>query len=87
MEFDPDKVQDFLNLFEEVKVKISSQEGCRHLELCKDATLDHVYFTFSMWEKEEDLERYRHSDLFKDTWAKTKILFGGKPVAFSLVEA
>lgn len=84
MEFEPNKVDDFLKLFEEVKGKISTFPGCKHLELCQDAKLQHVYYTFSKWEAEEHLEKYRHSDFFADTWSKTKVLFGGKPLAYSL---
>ncbi len=84
MDFDPKRVDDFLALFESVKKKIAGFPGCSHLELCKDAHLDHVYYTFSKWESEDDLEAYRHSELFTDTWAKTKVLFGGKPMAYSL---
>lgn len=86
MDFDPEKVEDFLVLFETVRERIATFPGCAYLELRKDAKLDHVYYTFSKWEREEDLEVYRHSKLFEDTWAKTKVLFGGKPQAFSLVE-
>ncbi|WP_420317910.1 putative quinol monooxygenase [Ekhidna sp.] len=85
MDFEPEKVNDFLALFETVKENISTFPGCKHLELCKDANLDHVYYTFSKWESEGDLEKYRHSALFEDTWAKTKVLFGGKPLAYSLL--
>lgn len=85
MDFDPKKVNDFLELFDEVKPKISAQEGCISLELCKDSKLDHIYYTFSVWEKEEHLEAYRHSKLFEETWARTKVLFGGKPLAYSLL--
>ena len=56
MEFDPEKISDFLSLFDEVKPKIAARKGCTHLELCRDAALDHVYYTFSIWEREEDLE-------------------------------
>ena len=85
MEFDPEKVEDFLTLFDEVKDKIASQPGCFHVELCKDAAQDNVYFTFSIWEREEDLENYRRSDLFEKTWARTKVLFCASPTAFSLL--
>lgn len=84
MDFEPEKVADFLALFETVKTKIATFPGCTHLDLCKDAKLDHVYYTFSKWESEAALEAYRHSALFEDTWAKTKVLFGGKPLAYSL---
>ena len=84
MDFKPEKVSDFLELFETVEDKIKNFPGCSHLELCKDAKLDNVYYTFSKWQEEENLEKYRHSELFEDTWAKTKVLFGGKPLAYSL---
>ena len=86
MDFDPEKVKDFLELFAVVEPKIASFPGCNHLELCQDPSLEHVYFTFSIWENESALESYRHSELFKSTWEKTKILFGGKPLAYSLVD-
>ncbi|MEQ9006874.1 MAG: antibiotic biosynthesis monooxygenase family protein [Ekhidna sp.] len=84
MDFKPEKVKDFLKLFEKVENKIKAFPGCSHLELCKDAKLDHVYYTFSKWQGEEDLQKYRQSEFFEDTWAKTKVLFGGKPLAYSL---
>lgn len=84
MEFKPEKVGDFLALFETVEEKISTFPGCIHLQLCKDASQNHIYYTFSKWDHESDLEKYRNSPLFEDTWAKTKVLFGGKPLAYSL---
>lgn len=86
MEFDPQKIDDFLSLFEDVKDKIANYPGCNHVELRKDATIDHVYYTFSKWESEDNLQEYRHSELFIDTWKKTKALFGGKPLAYSLID-
>lgn len=85
MDFEPENVNDFLELFDSVKEKIAGFPGCTHLELCRDAGVEHVYYTFSKWETENDLEKYRQSELFEDTWAKTKRLFGGKPQAYSLV--
>ncbi|MEO9869299.1 putative quinol monooxygenase [Ekhidna sp.] len=85
MDFKPDSVNDFLELFELVKEKIATFPGCEHLELCRDAKEGHIYYTFSKWQSEDDLEKYRHSELFEDTWEKTKVLFGGKPLAYSLL--
>ncbi len=41
-------------------------------------------FTYSYWESEAHLNTYRHSDLFRETWAKTKVLFADKPEAWSI---
>lgn len=82
--FDAEKIPTFLNHFEQVKDKIRAFEGCHHLELWQAKQPENVFFTYSFWESEEYLNNYRHSELFKDTWAKTKILFADKPQAWSV---
>ena len=85
MTFDPSKVDQFKPLFEEVRPKIQNFPGCKHVELCADASDASVFYTFSKWDSEEALEAYRKSDFFDDTWARTKVLFAGKPEAYSLI--
>lgn len=86
MTFEKDKVQEFQNLFEERKLLIRNFEGCRHLELWQSAQDDAIFFTYSMWDSEDALNHYRFSELFKDTWAKTRALFAEKPQAWSVVQ-
>jgi len=43
-----------------------------------------VFFTYSYWKTEEDLENFRKSDLFKNVWSKTKPFFNAKPEAWSV---
>jgi quinol monooxygenase YgiN len=85
MSFEPEKVADFMLLFEEVKNKIASFEGCEGLTLLRDSAEPHVLFTYSYWNNEASLYKYRFSPLFKDTWARTKALFNDKPMAWSLL--
>ena len=70
---------------EEVKSKIANCEGCEGLTLLRDAHESNVLFTYSYWQTEQHLNQYRFSELFKDTWSKTKILFNHKAIAWSLV--
>ncbi len=85
MDFEPEKVQTFLALFSATKDKIASFKGCTHLELLNNVEEKNIYFTYSYWESEVDLEAYRNSELFKSTWAKTKVLFRNKAEAWSVV--
>lgn len=85
MEFQPDKLQDFDQIFLESRDKIAAFPGCHHVEMCKDPALEHVRYTFSKWAGPEALEAYRRSELFRTTWARTKVLFSGKPNAYSLI--
>lgn len=84
MEFDPLKINEFLSNFEVVKDKIRAFEGCQFLELYRDKHNTNVFFTYSYWTSETDLENYRHSKLFKGVWANTKPLFNAKPEAWSV---
>ncbi len=82
--FRPDAVNDFLDLFQNNRSTIAGFEGCHHLELLREHPEGTVFFTLSHWESEQTLEAYRHSDFFRDTWAKTKKLFAERPEAWTV---
>lgn len=84
--FREELVSNFMAIFEESKAKIRAFDGNLHLELLQDLTQPNVMFTFSFWEDEAALERYRQSELFKQTWARTKALFADKPAAWTVEE-
>ncbi|TGE25345.1 antibiotic biosynthesis monooxygenase [Hymenobacter aquaticus] len=87
MTFQPEKVADFLAIFQDSENKIRNMPGCRHLELWQDADLPHVYCTHSRWDSATDLNNYRHSALFGQVWPATKALFAAPPLAFSVYPA
>ncbi len=84
MSFHPQHIAAFTALFEERKQTIRSFPGCTHLELWQDANNPNIFFTYSNWNSEADLNHYRFSEFFKDTWGKTKALFDAKPQAWSV---
>ena len=84
MTFEPSKVEGFKKMFDQNKEKIRGFEGCSFLELYQDVNHKHIFFTYSYWENEEALERYRHSELFKGVWKQTKQGFSAKPEAWSV---
>lgn len=85
MAFEPTQVNSFKILFEENKNKISSFEGCLHLDLLQDLHVPNQFFTYSHWKSEACLEKYRSSDLFKNIWSATKVKFNQQPKAWSLL--
>ena len=85
MTFREDSIKDFTDLFEERKQTIRNFHGCNHLELWQDNTHANIYFTYSIWDSQSDLDHYRFSEFFKDTWGRTKVLFAEKPQAWSVM--
>ena len=84
MTFQPERVSDFLNNFEKNKNAIRNFPGCNRLELLQEKGRDDVFFTYSWWDEESDLENYRQSELFQGVWQLTKTFFAAKPEAWSL---
>ncbi|TNJ41213.1 antibiotic biosynthesis monooxygenase [Tamlana fucoidanivorans] len=84
MGFDTAYVDTFLRQFHASKHNIRQFEGCMFLELYQDQQDPSIFFTYSYWQTAAHLEAYRHSDLFKSVWSKTKPLFNRKPEAWSV---
>jgi heme-degrading monooxygenase HmoA len=85
LSFAQENVAHFLEIFDNSKAQIANFPGCNELKLLQDANHKHVFYTYSIWDSLSDLENYRNSDLFKNTWHKTKALFNDKPMAFSTI--
>lgn len=83
MTFKKGEINNFLANFEKHKAQIRAFEGCEKLLLLQDMQNPNVYFTYSWWQADSNLEAYRHSDLFQGVWAYTKSLFAAKPEAWS----
>lgn len=82
--FHADKSGDFEALFHKYKEKIADFPGCRMLRMYGQMEVKGVYFTYSHWETEGDLEKYRQSPLFDEVWRQTKSMFCAKPEAWTL---
>ena len=85
MKFRPEETSNFQSLFNERKPRIEAFEGCAFVELWRDANDDSVFYTHSHWASLQDLDKYRFSEFFKETWGLTKALFAEKAQAFSAV--
>jgi len=85
MTFKPEELADFFAMFEQKKQAIRNFSGCHYLEVFQDKTQPNIVFTYSFWTDEAALNNYRHSELFKATWAETKARFAEKPLAHTLL--
>jgi len=76
-------IEDFINHFDTVKQKINAFPGCLGMKMLRDRKNPQIMFTYSEWEKEEDLEAYRKSELFGEVWPVVKTWFDAKAEANS----
>ncbi len=83
MTFQENKLEAFQQIFDNSKAYIRAFPGCQHLELLSDLDSPNIRMTYSVWDGPDALENYRQSELFRTTWAATKVLFADKPIAFS----
>ena len=83
MTFMEARSDDFKAFVTAVRPKIRNFKGCLHLEILQDLRHRNIFFSYSHWETEADLENYRQSDFFKETWSKATQWFKEKPRAWS----
>ena len=86
MKFQEQYIDDFKNFTKDIKDIIRNQEGCTYLDILQDARNPNIFFTYSRWNSEIDLNNYRQTDFFRNIWPKTKEWFSDKPEAWSLEE-
>ncbi len=84
--FSPEHREDFLHALAVHKDKIRAFSGCRGVDFLNDRQNPNIFFTYSHWEKPENLEDYRNSELFNEVWTKVKPWFDAKPEAWSVEE-
>ncbi len=83
LQFQSEKTQDFLALFDSVVTKVNSFPGCYQMHMVRDIRDPNLFFTYSHWENETALNNYRDSDLFQSIWPTIKPWFSQKAEAWS----
>jgi quinol monooxygenase YgiN len=84
MTFRPEECEPFIPLFQDRKQRIRGFEGCLHLELWRDSHDPCIFFTYSHWAAHQNLDHYRFSEFFKETWQLTKAKFAAPAQAWSV---
>lgn len=79
----PAKQEEFIKLFKENNHHIKARKGCVGVELLQDQKYPNIFFTYSHWKHEDDLNAYRKSDVFGGIWKATKAKFCGSPEAWT----
>ena len=86
MNFKPEHTEAFKAIFRDSREKIKSFNGCLHVELLQDEANQSLFFTYSMWKSESHLSAYRQSELFRNVWGGTKVLFSERAEAWTVRE-
>ena len=84
MEFQEQHSNEFEAFSAQIHATIRSFEGCQHLEIYRDIVQPNIFFSYSHWQSEEQLNAYRQSDFFRQTWARTKAMFAQRAQAWSV---
>lgn len=84
LEFEADRIDDFLQYFETIKQVVNNFPGCLGMKLYQDLSNPNIIMTYSHWLSTEDLENYRNSGEFGEIWPKIKPWFADRPEAWTV---
>lgn len=82
--FQEDKISEFIAFFDTIKTNVSGFPNCHGMRLLQQKDRPNVVFTYSLWESEEDLNKYRDSDLFQGVWSTIKPWFAERAEAWTV---
>ena len=85
LQFQEERIEEFLAFFETIKEKVNNFPGCLGMQLLQDIARPNIFMTYSHWENEEALNEYRYSDTFKIVWPTIKCWFEEPADAWSLM--
>jgi len=78
-----EEVATFKNYFATVCETIRAQEGCTMLQAWQDIHQPNIFFTYSIWHTETDLNNDRDSAFFLQFWKTVKPWFAAKAEVWS----
>lgn len=78
-----DKIDTFTSYFDTVCNTIRNQPGCHKLQVWQDINQPNIFFTYSIWDGEQDLNNYRDSAFFGVFWKTVKPWFDAKAEVWS----
>jgi len=79
-------MQAFEDIYERRNPHKKSVKGCLDVKVMRDVNEENVYYTVSTWESNGDLEAYRQSPYFKETWPMVKANLAKRAEAYSMME-
>lgn len=84
LEFQPERLEDFLRYFDSISHVVNDFPGCIGMKLYQDVEQRHIVMTYSHWNSPEDLENYRCSEAFGKIWPTIKPWFAQRPEAWTV---
>lgn len=82
--FQEERIADFIAFFDTINTRVSTFENCYGMRLMQEKRKANVVFTYSLWESEEALNKYRDSELFQGVWSTIKPWFGERAEAWTV---
>ena len=64
MTFLESKINDFKEFVKTIEDTIRNFEGCEYLDILQDLHNRNIFFSYSIWKSEADLDNYRKSGFF-----------------------
>jgi quinol monooxygenase YgiN len=75
MYIQPERVEDFVLFYEQIRPQIARQPGCVSVQLLRQADDPSAFATWSIWESSAALDAYRSSEVFRSFWPQVKRWF------------
>ncbi|OFX61669.1 MAG: hypothetical protein A2046_04560 [Bacteroidetes bacterium GWA2_30_7] len=66
---------------------LKKQKGCMQIDMLNDKKIKDIYYSYTIWDNEENLKKYKNSDFYKELSSKVLPLCEKEPQAWTVDEA
>jgi quinol monooxygenase YgiN len=84
MEVDPDKIEPFKRFMGILSEEKQKMEGCVHHDFFSDKQYVNVYYSYTIWESQTYLKKYKKNPLFKEVTKTLTSLCLAEPHAWTV---
>jgi quinol monooxygenase YgiN len=84
MVVDQNKIDVFNHFMSNVKMEKIKLEGCVHYDHFGDKQYQNVFYSYTIWESERYLNKYRKSELFREVSSTLRSLCLTEPTAWTV---
>ncbi len=67
-----------------ISIEVRRVSGCMHNDIFRDKNKDNVFYSYTIWNSEEDIEKYLNSQYYKEIWNDLWDYFKIEPQAWKI---
>ena len=77
-------INSFIKRIPIISNEVRRVSGCIHNDIFRDKMKENIFYSYTIWNSDEDIEKYLGSQYYKDIWGDLWDYFEGTPKSWKI---